>query len=165
MKLACGNPVPVKILRHFSLVHRLKRLYMSSKIAPLMRWHAEGCQKDGRLRHLGDAYAWRHFDNKYTKFASGPPNVRLCLSSNRFNPYGNMSTQYSIWPVILMTYNLPPWLCVTQPYLFLSLLIPGPKCLGNDINVFLETLIDELMELWELSVDTYDASKDETFDL
>jgi len=64
-----------------------------------------------------------------------------------------------------MTYNLPPWLCMKQPYLFLSSLIPGPKSLGNDIDVFLEPLIDELIELWEPSVETYDASKDETFDL
>jgi len=131
----------------------------------LMRWHAEGHKEDGRLRHPADAYAWKHFDNRYTKFASDPRNVKLCLSSDGFNPYGNMSTQYSIWPVILMTYNLPPWLCMKQPYMFLSLLIPGPKSPGNDIDVFLEPLIDELIELWEPGVETYDASKDETFDL
>ena len=76
-----------------------------------------------------------------------------------------MSTQYSTWHVTLMTYNFPPWLCLKQPYLFLSLLIPGPKSPRNDIDVFLEPLINELMELLELSVETYHASKDETFDL
>ena len=72
MKLAYGNPVPIKILRHFLLIPRLKRLYMSSKIAPLMRWHAERRKEDGRLRHPADAYAWKHFHNRYTKFASDP---------------------------------------------------------------------------------------------
>ena len=147
MKLASGNPVPIKILRHFPLIPRLKRLYMSSKTAPLMRWHVEGRKEDGRLRHPSDAYAWKHFDNRYTKFASDPQSVRLYLSSDGFNPYGNMRTQYSIWPVILMTYNLPPWLCMKQPYLFLSLLIVRPKSLRNDIDVFLEPLINELMQL------------------
>ena len=57
MKLGSTNPVPVKILHHFSLISRLKSLYMLSKTTPLMRWHAEGCKEDGRLRQPADAYA------------------------------------------------------------------------------------------------------------
>jgi len=64
-----------------------------------------------------------------------------------------------------MTYNLPPWLCMKQPYLFHSLLISGPKSPRNDIDVFLEPSINELMELCKPGVETYDASKDEAFDL
>jgi len=70
MKLVSGNPVPIKILHHFPLIPRLKRLYISSKTALLMRWHAEGRKEDGRLRHPADAYAWKHFDNRHTKFTS-----------------------------------------------------------------------------------------------
>ncbi|XP_059316109.1 uncharacterized protein LOC132066941 [Lycium ferocissimum] len=49
------------------------------------------------------------------------------------------------------------------PYCFLSLLIPGPKAPGNDIDVYLEPLVDELRELWYYGVDTYDASRRENF--
>ncbi|XP_050915202.1 uncharacterized protein LOC127130179 [Lathyrus oleraceus] len=45
----------------------------------------------------------------------------------------------------------------------LSLLIPGPQSPGNDIDVYLQPLIEELKKLWELGVDTYDASKNQTF--
>jgi len=138
---------------------------MLSKTAPLMRWHAKECKQDDKLRHPADAHAWKDFVNKYSNFAHDPRNVRLCLSSNGFNPFGNMSTQYSIWPVILMTYNLPPRLWMKLPYIFLSLLIPGPKTPGNDTNVFLEPLVDKLNELWEPGVQTYDAFKNDTFDL
>ncbi|XP_021718775.1 uncharacterized protein LOC110686459 [Chenopodium quinoa] len=41
----------------------------------------------------------------------------------------------------------------------------GPKGLGNDIDVFLEPLIDELEILWKVGVETYDASRCETFTL
>jgi len=34
-----------------------------------------------------------------------------------------------------------------QPCVFLSLFLPGPKAPGNDIDVFLEPLVDELKEL------------------
>ena len=81
---------------------------------------------------------------------------------NGLNPFGDMSIQYSIWPVVLMTYNLPPWLCMKQPYSFLTLPMSGPKVLGNDIDVYLEPLVDELMKLLELGVETHDVSNDES---
>ena len=37
-----------------------------------------------------------------------------------------------------------------DPFLMLSLLIPGPKAPENDIGVFLQPLIDELKELWDV---------------
>jgi len=110
MKLASGDPISIKVLRHFPLIPRLKRLFMSSKTTPLMRWHAKERKQDGKLRHPADGHAWKDFDNNYSNFARDARNVRLCLSSDRFNPFGNMSTQYCTWLVILMTYNLPLWL-------------------------------------------------------
>ncbi|XP_016206569.1 uncharacterized protein LOC107646941 [Arachis ipaensis] len=50
-----------------------------------------------------------------------------------------------------------------KPDIMLSLLIPGPQSPGNDIDVFLQPLINELKELWELGVETYDSSKNKTF--
>ncbi|XP_025628721.1 uncharacterized protein [Arachis hypogaea] len=41
---------------------------------------------------------------------------------------------------------------------------PGPKMPGNDIDVYLQPLIDELKQLWG-GVDTYDASEKKTFKL
>ncbi|XP_077242415.1 uncharacterized protein LOC143882921 [Tasmannia lanceolata] len=49
-----------------------------------------------------------------------------------------------------------------QPYLMLWLLIPGPSAPENDIHVYLQPLIEELKELWEDGLQTYDASKNET---
>jgi len=43
----------------------------------------------------------------------------------------------------------------------LSLIIPGPKAPSNDIDVFLQPLIDELKVLWEVGVSTYDAHSKE----
>ena len=45
----------------------------------------------------------------------------------------------------------------------MTTLIPSDKALGNDIDVFLRPLIDELKELWEKGARTYDVSKDEYF--
>ncbi|KAL0300328.1 UNVERIFIED_CONTAM: hypothetical protein Sangu_3127200 [Sesamum angustifolium] len=39
----------------------------------------------------------------------------------------------------------------------------GPKGPGNDIDVYLQPLIDELKELWEVGIEAYDACKKENF--
>ncbi|KAL4301596.1 hypothetical protein AHAS_Ahas17G0316700 [Arachis hypogaea] len=155
----------VKTLRHFSLIPRLQRLFMCSATAKSMRWHDEERRKDEKLRHPADGQSWKDFDNHHTNFALDPHNVRLGLSSDGFNPYRTMSISHSTWPVVLMAYNLPPWMSMKHEYFMLSLLIPGPKSPGNDINIYLQPLIEELKELWEVGVETYDASKNETFQM
>nr|XP_009776780.1 PREDICTED: uncharacterized protein LOC104226462 [Nicotiana sylvestris] len=64
---------------------------------------------------------------------------------------------------VLVPYNLTPWLCVKQPNFILSMIIPGPRTAGNNIDVYLQPLINELNELWSEGVDTFDSSKDEMF--
>ncbi|XP_043687637.1 uncharacterized protein LOC122638852 [Telopea speciosissima] len=56
-------------------------------------------------------------------------------------------------------------MCMKAPNMILTLLIPGPKQPGNDIDINLQPLIDELKTLWDIGVETYDAYKKETFKL
>ncbi|KAF5470851.1 hypothetical protein F2P56_011339 [Juglans regia] len=155
--------IPQKVLRYFPLKPRLQ---MSKKTAQAMRWHVEERVDDPNfMRHPADSRVWKDFDNKYDWFAQDPRNVRLGLASDGFNPFNNMSKPYSIWPVLLVPYNLPPWSCMKDPYLMMSLLILEPKAPGNDIDVFLRPLIHELTELWEEGIRTYDAYKRESFQL
>nr|GEW76788.1 hypothetical protein [Tanacetum cinerariifolium] len=69
-----------------------------------------------------------------------------------------MNISHSTWPVVLIPYNLPPWLCIKQSWFILSVLIDGPKAPGDKIDVYLQLLIDELKDLWRDGVSTYDAS-------
>jgi hypothetical protein len=77
-------------------------------------------------------------DEKYEDFALDPCNVRLGLASDGFNPFGMMNVTSNIWPVILIPYNLPPWLCLKQLFWMMSMLIPGPKSPCNNIDVYLQ---------------------------
>ncbi|XP_041011471.1 uncharacterized protein LOC121255261 [Juglans microcarpa x Juglans regia] len=158
--------IPQKVLRYFPLKPRLQKLFMSKKTAQAMRWHLEEHVQDLTcMRHPADSRVWKEFDNKHGWFSQDPRNVRLGLASDGFNPFNNMSKPYSIWPVLLVPYNLPPWLCMKDPYTMLSLLIPGPKAPGNDIDVYLRPLVDELKELWEEGIQTYDAYTGQIFRL
>ncbi|GKC29203.1 hypothetical protein Tco_1036497 [Tanacetum coccineum] len=105
------------------------------------------------------------FDQIHAPFAAEPRNVRLGLCTDGFTPFGMSSTSYSCWPVIVTPYNLPPWLCMKIPYMFLTLIIPGPHSPKKNIDVFLQPLIDELYVLWKDGVDTYDAFRERNFNL
>ncbi|GKC22562.1 zinc finger, PHD-type containing protein [Tanacetum coccineum] len=64
-----------------------------------MTWHATGkCTEPGKMQHPVDGRAWKEFDTKYSNFATEPRNVRLGLVVNGFNPFGNLSQSYSMWP-------------------------------------------------------------------
>ncbi|XP_074298181.1 uncharacterized protein LOC141629004 [Silene latifolia] len=153
-----------KVMRYFPLIPRLERIYASSKTAEDMRWHHKECVKDGKLRHPADALAWEQFDSRYPLFASDPRSVRLALASDGFNPYRLMNTTYSTWPVILIPYNLPPWLCMKPSSFILSCIILGKSSPGIDIDVYLQPLISELKLLWS-GVEAFDAFGGETFKL
>ncbi|CAI0444874.1 unnamed protein product, partial [Linum tenue] len=160
-----GKGKPHKVLRYFPLKPRLQRLFMSSKTASEMRWHKEGRSDDGIMRHPADTPAWKSFDETYPSFASDPRNVRLGAATDGFQPFGNMSSQHIIWPVVLIPYNLPPWLCMKQPYFIMSMIIHGPHSPGMGIDVFLQPMIKDLKDLWEDGVSTYDAHSKKNFQL
>ncbi|WVZ23067.1 hypothetical protein V8G54_001611 [Vigna mungo] len=155
--------VPVKSMFYLPLIPRLQRMYASTQTAGHMTWHYENRSTNGDLRHPCDGEAWKHFDRVYPDFGIEPRNVRLGLCSDGFNPYVQASNiPYSCWPVIVTPYNLPPEICMSKPYMFLTCLIPGPFNPKVGIDVYLEPLIDELKKLWT-GVLTYDISRKQNF--
>ena len=78
------------------------------------------------MPHLFNDKVWQEFDKIHQQFANEVRNVRLGFAADRFNLFDNMSLSYSMWLVVLTTYNLPPCLCMKLEYLVLSLLILDP---------------------------------------
>jgi hypothetical protein len=102
-----------KIQRYFPVIPQLQRLYMTESASSLMRCHKrDGLVSDEKMRRPVDSRAWKHVDNLYPEFASDPRNVWLGLASDGFNAFGMFNVTYTTWPVILIPYNLPPWLCL-----------------------------------------------------
>ncbi|KAL6561779.1 hypothetical protein OROMI_017380 [Orobanche minor] len=158
-----GKKIPHKILRYFPAKPRLQRLFMSSKTSKKMVWHKQKRIDDDYMRHPADSTAWKDFDIEFPQFSNDPRNVRLALAADGFNPFGNLSTTYSMWPVILAPLNLPPWDCMKQSFLMLCLFIPGEKSPGKDIDVYLQPLVKELTELWVEGSVTFDVSCKQNF--
>ena len=111
---ATTNSLPTKVCWYFPIIQRFKRFFASAYDAKDLRWHADGRIIDGLLWHPVDSPQWKTIDRLYPKFGEDPINLRLGLASDGMNPFGNLSTSHSSWPILLMIYNLPPWLCMKR---------------------------------------------------
>jgi hypothetical protein len=82
--------------------------------------------------------------------------------------FSNQSLNHSTWPIVMLNYNLPPWLVTKRFFIVLVLLIPGKESVTSDnIDVYLAPLIEELLELWEgvTSTDVSSETENKTFSL
>ncbi|XP_021974739.1 uncharacterized protein LOC110869833 [Helianthus annuus] len=112
------NGPPAKVLWYLPIIPRLKQIFANEKESKLLRWHSDDRINDGKLRHVPDSPQWRTIDYMYPEFGNEIRNIRFGLSSDGINPFGNMSSCHS------------------------------PKQPGNNIDVYLSPLIDDLKTLW-----------------
>lgn len=140
-------------------------MFVSQQVAEETQWHSMKQQpNEKQMSHPADGEAWQAFDREYPDFAVDSRNLRLALASDGFNPFGNMNTKYSMWPLFVVPYNLQPWACMELSNFMMALLILGPLAPGKDFDVFLEPLMEDLLELWK-GVQTYDAFSGNMFNL
>ena len=138
----------MKVLWYLPIIPRFKRLFTSEATAKKLRWHSDERISDGKyLRHPADSLQWKKIDEMFPQFGNEPRNLRLGLCTDGFNPYRTLSSTHSAWPVLLVIYNLPPWLCMKRKYVMLSMMISGPKQLRNNIDVYLAPLVEDLKKL------------------
>ena len=49
------------------------------------------------LRHPADGAQWRLIDRAFPEFEGDPRNIRFGLSTDGFNPFGELSSGHSTW--------------------------------------------------------------------
>ena len=104
-------------------------------------------------------------DVNYPDFASEIRNIGLGIAADGFSPFRTMNQSHSTWPIVLVNYNLLPWICMKQENLILSTLISGSNSPSNSIGVYMQPLVAELKELWSTGITTYDTMSDPNFNL
>nr|ABA97946.2 transposon protein, putative, CACTA, En/Spm sub-class [Oryza sativa Japonica Group] len=154
---------PAKVVWYLPIAERMKRMFANKEQAKLVRWHADERKVDSMLRHPADSVQWRTIDRIYQEFSNDPRNMCFAMCMDSINPFGDLSSRHSTWPVLLVNYNLPLWLCFKRKYIMLAMLIQGPRQPGNDIDVFLEPIIDDFERLWNEGTRTWDAYAQERF--
>lgn len=156
-----GNSwVPQKILRHFPLEPKLKRIFRSPLQAATMTWHARPRLADGLVRHVSQSKHMEDIRRKEPEFCADARRLFLALITDGMNPFSEKRSTYSMWPVILQNYNVPPWMTTKSYFILLSILILGPKGpSGDDFDTLIEPLVEELLELWMHGVMMQDAAR------
>jgi hypothetical protein len=72
-----------------------------------------------KMSHPADGEAWQDFNREFLEFAKDARNHRLGLTTDGFNPFLEKNTKYSMWPVFVVPYNLPPWECMEESTLMM----------------------------------------------
>ena len=91
-------------------------MFHTSKIAKDLTWHAQEREFGGKMCHPSYSPSWKLIDHKWANFGGEPRNLRLAILVDGINLHSSLSSRYSSWPVIMIVYNLPPWLCMKRIY-------------------------------------------------
>jgi len=156
-----SDVIPTRVIRHFPIIPRLLRMFRSPAIADLLRFHSDHPNMEpGVMKSVVDSPAWKHVDtNIDPSFGEEVRNLRFGLSLDGVNPFAHNTTSHSTWPVLLLIYNLPPFLVTKKFFIQLSILVSGKMSPTNEnIDVFIQPIIEELQELW-VGVSAQDFSK------
>jgi hypothetical protein len=63
-----------------------------------------------------DGYAFKEIVAKWPEFTDEPRNVRLSLATDSVNPFGQLRSVYSVWPIFVINNNIPPWMSINRAH-------------------------------------------------
>jgi hypothetical protein len=103
------------------------------------------------MRSVADSPAWQYVDEEIDPFfAHEKRNLRFGLALDGVNPFRHNNTQHSTWPILLVIYNMLPYLVMRKFFVQLCIMISGKNSTTNEnIDVFLRPLVDDLKLLWD----------------
>jgi hypothetical protein len=90
-----------------------------------MDYHAHNISEDGVLRMPDDVSGFREIEEKWADFKDEPRNVRISLVANDVNPFRELRSIYSVWPIFFINNNIPPWMSIKREHIMLTMIVPG----------------------------------------
>ena len=72
-----------------------------------------------------DGSTLNYIEEKWPIFKEEPRNVRLSLAADGVNPFGELRSTYSVWPIFVINNNLPPWMLIKRKHTMLAMIVPG----------------------------------------
>ena len=90
-----------------------------------MDYHAQNRGGDGVLQMPTNGYAFKEIEEKWPVFTDEPHNVRLSLATDGVNPFGELRSIYSVWPIFVINNNIPPWMSIKREHIMLTMIFPS----------------------------------------
>ena len=90
-----------------------------------MDYHARNIIQDDIIRIPADGSTFTDMEEKWTHFKEEPRNDRLSLAADGVNPFVEMRSTHSVWPIFVINNNISPWLPIKRENIMLLMRIPG----------------------------------------
>ena len=90
-----------------------------------MDYHAHNRSQDDIIRMAADGYEFRYMEERWPHFKEEPCNLMISLAADGVNPFAQMKSIYTVWPIFVINNNIPPWLLIKREHIMLSMIIPG----------------------------------------
>jgi hypothetical protein len=113
-------------------------MFKCKELAKYMNYHAHGRSQDGVMRMAADRKYWKEIEEKWSHLRNEQGNARISLAMDGVNPFGDLITTYSIWHVLIINNNLPPWMVMKKEHAMLTLIISGVRT--YECNAFLKII-------------------------
>ena len=72
-----------------------------------------------------NGYDFRDMEEKCPHFKEEPRNLRISLAAYGVNPFAQMKSIYTVWPIFVINNNIPPWFSIKREHIILSIIIRG----------------------------------------
>jgi hypothetical protein len=71
-----------------------------------------------------DGYSFREIEGKWAEFKDEPRNVRLSLATDGVNPFRDLRSIYSVWPIFVIKNRIPPLMSIKREHIMLTMIFP-----------------------------------------
>jgi hypothetical protein len=95
-----------------------------------MDYHARHISEYGFLQMPAYGSAFMNIEERWPIFKEEPRNVRISLIVDDVNPFGELRSIYSVWPIFVINNNLPSWMSIKKEHTMLEMIVPS-ICLQN----------------------------------
>jgi hypothetical protein len=85
----------------FPFDSKINREYICKSMVKLLKWHKYCENSYGLICSVVDYVVWKRIDTNWQKFVGDPHNVRLSLTLDGVDPFGNLNSCHSPWLVAL----------------------------------------------------------------
>ena len=90
-----------------------------------MNYHARNISEDGVLSMPAYGNPFKEIKGKWLDFKDEPCQyIRLSLEDDGVNPFGEIRSIYSMWPIFVIENNLPPLMLIKREHIMLTMIVP-----------------------------------------
>ena len=89
-----------------------------------MDFHEKNKSEDDLPRMPTDGSTLKNIEEKLSIFKEEPCNVILSLEVDGVNPFGELCSTYSVWPICFINNNLPPSMSIKREITMLEMILP-----------------------------------------